>query len=448
MHRLSRIARRCACIAACNASAFSFALPPVALTAPDPMPLDFFGSSVAADGDRIVVASPMRQPVLKGRLFFFALRDGAWSSDGTWDTNWTGDGLGRSLALSGSVLIAGAPMRKESLSATKTMMGRAHVLQPGPSGWTPVHDIAPSSGGSSLGHLVGQSVATDGAWCIVGEPGAYRVHFVRIDDGQASDKSHASPGGMAILFGSSVAIAGEWAAVGRRTWGPDVMLLRLQEDQTWQFDASIESAADPSARFGEALAMRDDLLAISAPAPFAPSQHARGTVHLLHRIGDAWFDEATLEAPLDLFCEGFGRAIAIGDDRVAVGAVAAIDETAEIAAVFVFRRTVERGAAAWTLTNTLVGSADEDFGASLAFAGSRLVVGVPGATVDGVDAAGAALIFDLINADLDGDGVVDGADLGELLGAWGAAKPGAPADFNGDGVVDGDDLGTLLAHWS
>jgi len=48
-------------------------------------------------------------------------------------------------------------------------------------------------------------------------------------------------------------------------------------------------------------------------------------------------------------------------------------------------------------------------------------------------------------ADLNGDGVVDGADLGELLSAWGSSK--SSADLNGDGVVDGADLGELLSAW-
>jgi hypothetical protein len=45
--------------------------------------------------------------------------------------------------------------------------------------------------------------------------------------------------------------------------------------------------------------------------------------------------------------------------------------------------------------------------------------------------------------DLNGDGVVDGADLGLLLGAWGSAS----ADLNGDGTTDGADLGLLLGAW-
>lgn len=48
-------------------------------------------------------------------------------------------------------------------------------------------------------------------------------------------------------------------------------------------------------------------------------------------------------------------------------------------------------------------------------------------------------------ADLNGDGHVDGADLGLLLAAWGSSGPG---DVNGDGVVDGADLGQLLAAWT
>lgn len=49
-------------------------------------------------------------------------------------------------------------------------------------------------------------------------------------------------------------------------------------------------------------------------------------------------------------------------------------------------------------------------------------------------------------ADLTGDGIVNGADLGTLLGSWGAC-PGCEADLDGDGVVNGADLGTLLGAW-
>ena len=48
-------------------------------------------------------------------------------------------------------------------------------------------------------------------------------------------------------------------------------------------------------------------------------------------------------------------------------------------------------------------------------------------------------------ADLNGDGYVDGADLGLLILGWG--QPG-PSDLNGDGNTDGEDFGLLLLAWA
>lgn len=47
--------------------------------------------------------------------------------------------------------------------------------------------------------------------------------------------------------------------------------------------------------------------------------------------------------------------------------------------------------------------------------------------------------------DLDGDGIVNGADLAVLLSAYGSPGPG---DLDGNGTVDGADLSVLLAAWS
>ena len=48
--------------------------------------------------------------------------------------------------------------------------------------------------------------------------------------------------------------------------------------------------------------------------------------------------------------------------------------------------------------------------------------------------------------DLDGDGRVDGADLGLLLAGWGSVDPSL--DLDRDGSVGGGDLGLLLAAWT
>jgi hypothetical protein len=49
--------------------------------------------------------------------------------------------------------------------------------------------------------------------------------------------------------------------------------------------------------------------------------------------------------------------------------------------------------------------------------------------------------------DLTADGIVNGADLGVMLSAWGSCTGGCAADLNRDGVVNGADLGVMLSTW-
>jgi hypothetical protein len=51
-------------------------------------------------------------------------------------------------------------------------------------------------------------------------------------------------------------------------------------------------------------------------------------------------------------------------------------------------------------------------------------------------------------ADLNGDALVNAADLAALLAGWGSCGKGAcPVDLNGDGAVNAADLSVLLASW-
>ncbi|MCA9286587.1 MAG: hypothetical protein KDA22_15285 [Phycisphaerales bacterium] len=63
---------------------------------------------------------------------------------------------------------------------------------------------------------------------------------------------------------------------------------------------------------------------------------------------------------------------------------------------------------------------------------------------DGVCAGEGCTLCSECFADLEPDGIVNGADLGVLLGNWGESGCG---DLNLDGTVDGADLGLLLGAW-
>jgi len=63
-------------------------------------------------------------------------------------------------------------------------------------------------------------------------------------------------------------------------------------------------------------------------------------------------------------------------------------------------------------------------------------------------ADGAPFSFTLRRpADLNGDGVVNGADITAVLNAWGAPGP-TPEDLNGDGIVNGPDISAVLNAWT
>jgi hypothetical protein len=51
-----------------------------------------------------------------------------------------------------------------------------------------------------------------------------------------------------------------------------------------------------------------------------------------------------------------------------------------------------------------------------------------------------------VQGDLNLDGVIDGADLAQVLVLWGNPQPPLP-DISGDGVFGGDDLAIVLANW-
>lgn len=62
----------------------------------------------------------------------------------------------------------------------------------------------------------------------------------------------------------------------------------------------------------------------------------------------------------------------------------------------------------------------------------------------GTMSATAAVNF--VPADLNADGVVDGADLTEILGGWGSFN--LFLDLSGDGVLDGADVAVVLGDWT
>jgi len=79
--------------------------------------------------------------------------------------------------------------------------------------------------------------------------------------------------------------------------------------------------------------------------------------------------------------------------------------------------------------------------------GDRFIIRVGGYSQGGSGALNVYCLKQCASpADLDGDGLVNGADLGTLLTVWGT--PDGKADFDQSGLVDGEDLGILMTFWT
>ena len=185
--------------------------------------------------------------------------------------------------------------------------------------------------------------------------------------------------------GFAVAIAGDWLAMGARLddeKGEDAGAVYLFHWSGTAWEQKSKLFADPPeahAQFGLSVALRGDVLAVGAPG--------EGAVHLFEQDESGWAPKLRWPAaPASI--PGLGRAVALGDGALAVGAG---DGHGEVpAAVYVLR------APAWDLEQTIPQvQAGERFGSALALAGDTLVVGAPGHDLgpQGVD-AGAAYVFE------------------------------------------------------
>jgi hypothetical protein len=86
---------------------------------------------------------------------------------------------------------------------------------------------------------------------------------------------------------------------------------------------------------------------------------------------------------------------------------------------------------------------------SLLLSGSEVCANQPNAFYGQFTDLGGNAFCTGCPGDLNGNGIVDGADASIMLGYWGFSGVGIPipADLNNDGTVDAADLATLLGAW-
>jgi hypothetical protein len=85
---------------------------------------------------------------------------------------------------------------------------------------------------------------------------------------------------------------------------------------------------------------------------------------------------------------------------------------------------------------------------SMTLAGTNACANLPRPNVAGRWVDGGANVVCDCAGDLNADGLVNGIDLGVMLGQWGpCGGSGCICDLDDNGQVDGADLGILLGDW-
>lgn len=386
---------------------------------------DEFGYAVAFEGQTAVVGAPTADLAgsNEGAVYVFVFSGGLWAeqaklvaSDGQDE-----DRFGSAVAVDGDTLVVGARGDDDDGSWS----GSAYVFTRAAGLWTERKKLAPGDG--TTNRYFGSSAAISGDTLLVGAPGG---------------------GGGAYAF-----------VGGGSNWSLQAKL--------------IDSAGSHFDRFGTALDLEGDTAVVGSPRDDDNGPDA-GSVIVFERVAAIWSQSATLVAGEGL--GELGTSVSIRGDRIAAGAPADHQLGLEpLGAAYLFlREGGSWGQAAAILPEGL--SPYAEFGASIAFDGLSLVVGMPGADLAGVNAGAAegysvvpgmqAFCFGDVNGTLcpcanigeEGHGCANSTGLGAQLSVTGLPSvgadelvflgtdlpPGLPALFFAGTAQAGGGLGTLF----
>src|SRR5262245_58624713 len=355
---------------------------------------DSFGNSVAISGNTAVAGAPFDDTdagvMQVGAVFVFTRSGTTWrqqaeltASDGE-----ANDFFGSSVAIDGDTLVAGAP-------GADGFKGAAYVFTRSDTDWTEQQILAISDGAAE--DQFGISVAIDADTLVAGAPGAdgrkgAAYVFMRSEaDFPLQQKLTATNSEPIGSFGSSVAIDGNTVVVGAPFGFFDVGFFEgtayvfERSGADWTQQAILTHGAGESfVTFGVSVAIDVDTVVVGADVG---DISGIGAAFVFTRSGKTWPEQAKLMANDGAFFDFFGSSVAIDVNTLVVGAIGADGVAADSGAAYVFTRS----GTTWTQRQKLTasdGEAEDSFGASVAIEGDTLVAGAPRD-----DAKGAAFVF-------------------------------------------------------
>ena len=297
-----------------------------AIPAPSGVYGDGFGEALAVEGDVLVVGAP-KENESRGAAYVFVREGSMWSF---WERleapdGMPGDAFGSSVAVGTGAQfgVIGAPGRGASGSVfayVQSDMGLTSVELTG-------SDAAADA-------RFGASVSIEGDLALVGAPGPFSLsqftppappqagggYVFRRTGAEWDEIARLAPAGGMVAGLSAVLLGGEaflGSPLGNQAQGA-IFRFGADADGAWSQAGTIAAASPaPAAFFGYSLARAGERLVVGAPGTNAFS----GAAHVL-RVGDSgeWSEEAFLEAETRGLMGFMGNSVAGGDGFAVVGA--------------------------------------------------------------------------------------------------------------------------------
>jgi hypothetical protein len=374
-----------------------------------------FGDSVAVSGDLLVVGNSGWRPNTDtqsiGQIQLFRADGEAWAQEAVIDAPslLRDRRFGRRIVAFGDTIAVGDPI--------DDTMGRAagslRIYRPADGVWSEVAHLLSSD--ATEVQLFGMYVAAGDGWIAVSD-GQHRRDqtrvrmFAEIDGVWTETMLDRPEGSEGLSLGEGLALDGSWLVVGAPPADDDdggrVFVYQLR-DGTWRHHQTL----DPSqiaGRFGDQVALHDGVLAVGVRA----EDEARGAVYVYELDGDEFALSERLQPDFTVPGSNFGAAVAVDTGKLVVGAPDGQwgDEEVRIGNLHVLEGAPGDFTHARSLAHAefgATGPADDDWlepiihiGATLSASDDRIAVGSTGVYTtyrdggsSGRNASGAALLY-------------------------------------------------------
>ncbi len=330
-----------------------------------------FGQALAVSGSTLVVGAPYsswggRADV--GLVYVYNQSGAGWQlvAELRGPEAIAHEGLGESIAVSGSTVVVGAPGYDSSA-------GHAYVFTKSGTGW---HQAGELQGSDTVAHdRFGGSVAVSGNTIVVGagsRADGGRAYLFTSTGGRWHQTAELTGSDTARYdgFGDAVTVSGATVVVGALFHAGLSGAIYVFSDgaRGWHQAAELKGILARS-YFGKSVAISGSIIVAGATG----SSAGAGWAYVFTATASGWHRTATLEntdaAPRDYF----GQSVAISGSTIVVGA----SLQAEGGRAYTFTRTAAGGWHQATEMGASDGVAYDWFGDALAISGADVVVGAP-----------------------------------------------------------------------